>query len=129
MKFINNTGQFVASLVLCSTLVGLSVQANAQKRDWDGGRDHSARDKTYARGHNWHSGAALVDYPDYSTWQVNAGLYPVASLSVDVSSGQPYRQQRAAFFGHASVNIGGRSFTRTTVNRNGKQYYAFKNRR
>jgi len=119
----------VTSLLLALSLVfaGSAIaQDRHDRRDWDGRRDHTDRDRGWDRKHHWRSGDTVVDYPDYSSWHISGGLYPVDSYDADLASRQPWRRQRAAFFGHASVNLGGHTYARVSVNRNGRQYYSFR---
>jgi hypothetical protein len=133
MKLGRNVLWCLATLAVGSTLAVLPLPSVAQdrsrghsQRDWDGNRDHSSRDRNWERRHNRHPGDMLTDYPDYSTWHINGGLYSVSQYNADRGSSQPWRRQRAAFFGHASVNLGGHNYARVTINRNGRQYYSFK---
>jgi hypothetical protein len=95
-------------------------------RDWDRGGNHQSRDRNWDRQHNWRRGQTVVDYPDYSAWHLSGGLYPVSQYSSDRTSSVPWRRQRASFFAHASINLGGHNYMRATVTRNGNQYYSFR---
>ena len=137
MKFGRDVARGIAGLALGMTLISLTAPAYAQdhrdhkdrnnnRRDWDRGRDNSGRDRDWDRKHHWRSGDTVVDYPDYSAWHLNGGLYPVDVYNTDRASKVPWRQQRASFFAHASVNLGGHNYARVSINRNGRQYYSFR---
>lgn len=139
MNLKNTRSGAYAALLLVSLTLGGAALVSAQDRhrddrghdqdnhrDWDGRRDHRDRDDQWERRKHRHSGELLSNYPDYSSWRISGGLYPVARYDDDRDSHDAYRRQRASFFGHTTVNFGGHTFARVIVNRNGRQYYAFK---
>jgi len=99
---------------------------DGDRRDWDRGRDHSDRDRNWDQRHRWRPNARVVDYPDYSAWHIQGGLYPVDRLDDDRRSSTSWRRQRSAFFAHAWINLGGHSYARVLVDKGGRQYYSFR---
>jgi len=140
MRFGKNVTWCFATIAIGSALVMVSASSGAQNRnhdqrgdhsrgnnrDWDGNRDHSSRDRNWETRHHRRPGQVLTDYPDFSTWHVSGGLYSVNQFGADRSSDQPWRRQRAAFFAHASINLGGHNYARATITKNGRQYYSFR---